>query len=462
MVEALTSRARVYPLAGGLLLWAALTLLVPPIAPALDAEAGRKLGLADAVRMALENNHEVLALKEGLYAREKDVGVARSPLLPRVWLEERYLRTTTPGYAFMSRLNQERITTGDFDPGLLNDPDPIGDFQTTVAVEQPLFLQSALIGFSMSRKEAQAAAVDLKTKKEETAFSVTRAYLMVQSARELVRASAKGIEEAQENARLASLRHKNGLAQYADTLRTATALMESRQRANSARKDLALARESLGLLTAAGERVDAAEGPVVLPFRDFDHYTGTALGRSDLKAASLRTEIARKGVSLAEAGYLPTVGVGAAYQRDDRDTPFGSEGKSWQASAFLRWDLFDGTKREYQRAKAKHLANQAEQSLQAMKQGISYRIREAWLNAEEARMNSELARQALATAEESTRLIRLRYENGLAPLADLLSAQASLEQARAGVVERENAFGTAAATLSFEGGTMLEDLGVGE
>lgn len=77
-------------------------------------------------------------------------------------------------------------------------------------------------------------------------------------------------------------------------------------------------------------------------------------------------------------------------------------------------------------------------------------------------MNSELARQALATAEESTRLIRLRYENGLAPLADLLSAQASLEQARAAVVERENAVGIAAATLSFEGGTMLEDLGVGE
>lgn len=462
MFPALASKAGVYRFAGGLLLWAVLSLPVPPISPALDAEAGLKLGLAEAVRMAFENNHEVLAGKEGLYAREKDIGVARSSLLPRVWLEERYLRTTTPGYAFMSRLNQERITTGDFNPALLNDPDPIGDFQTIVAVEQPLFLPSALVGLSMSRKEAQAATGDLRRKKEETAFSVTRAYLMVQSAREQVRASAKGIEEAQENARLASLRYKNGLAQYADTLRTSTALMEARQRANSARKNLALARETLGLLTAAGGGVDAAEEPAGLPFRDLAHYTNKALDRSDLRAASLRAEIARKGVSLAEAGYLPYLGVGAAYQRDDRGTPFGSEGESWQASAFLRWDLFDGAKREYQRAKARHLAGQADQSLQAMRQGISYRVREAWLNAGEAKMNSELARQALATAEESTRLIRLRYENGLAPLVDLLSAQASLEQARAGVVERENAFGTAAATLSFEGGTMLEDLGVGE
>jgi outer membrane protein len=436
----------------------ALTLGVPLGSRALEPEAGRELSLADAVRMALENNHEILAQREGLLAQEKDAGVARSALLPRVSVEERYLRTTTPGYAFMSRLNQERITAQDFNPDLLNNPDPVGDYQTTIAFEQPLYMQRALLGLSMSKKEALAKSEDLRRKREETAFSVTRAFLLVQSAREYVRAVKKGIEEAEENARIAALRYKNGLGQYADTLRTSTALTEARQRLNAARKNLALARETLGLLTAADVRVDAAGGPVDLPLHDLEYYTQKARTRSDIKAASLRGENARKGIRLAEAGYLPYLGVGGAYQLDDHDTPFGSEGKSWQVSAFLRWDLFDGTRREYERAKARHLAGQADQSLLAMKQGVSYRITEAYLNAEEAGKNSELARQALGTAEEGTRLLRLRYENGLASLADLLGAQSSLEQARAGVVERENAFKTATASLSFEGGTILEDL----
>jgi outer membrane protein len=444
------------------LLGMALILLPPHDVIAQGPEAGTMLSLPDAVRMALENNHELLAQKEGLLAQEKDTGVARSMLLPKVSVEERYLRTTTPGYAFMSRLNQERITSSDFNPDLLNHPDPIDDYQTTVAVEQPLYMQKALIGLSMSKKETQARAEDLRRKKEETAFSVVRAFLMVQSAREYAGAVARGISEAEENARIAGLRYKNGLGHYADTLRTSTALMEARQRSNAANKNLALARETLGLLTAAGGPVDAADGPVDLSLHDLDHYTQKAQARSDIRAASLRGENARKNISLAEAGYLPYLGVGGAYQLDDHDAPFGSEGKSWQVSAFLRWDLFDGTKREYERAKARHLAGQADQSLLAMRQGVSYRIREAYLNVEEAGKNSELARQGLGTAEEGTRLLRLRYQNGLASLADLLSSQASLEEARAGVVGRDNALKTAVASLSFESGTILEDLHVGE
>lgn len=462
MFPVLFTRTGLSRLVPGVVLGMALMVLAPSSSDALEPEAARGLTLVEAVRLALLNNHEVLAQREGLLAQEEEVGVARSWLLPKVSFEERYLRTTNPGYAFMSRLNQERITAQDFNPALLNDPDPINDYQTTIAVEQPLFMRKALLGLSMSKKETQARSEDLKRKREETAFSVTRAFIMVQSSREYVKAMEKGIEEASENARIAALRYRNGLGQYADTLRTATALSEARQRVNAAAKNLALARETLGLLTAADAPVDAADAPADLPFHDPAYYSDKARSRSDVSAASLRSENARKNISLAEAAYLPYLGVGGAYQLDDHDTPFGSEGKSWQVSAFLRWDLFDGTKREYERAKARHLARQADQSLQAMKKGIAYRIREASLNVEEAKKNSELARQAFATATEGTRLLRLRYENGLASLADLLSAQSSLEQARAGVVERDNACRTAAASLSFEGGSILEDLGVGE
>ena len=303
---------------------------------------------------------------------------------------------------------------------------------------------------------------ELKRKQEEVTYQVIRACLMIISAKEYTKAAVQGVKDADEHLRVANLRYNNNLGQYSDTLRASTALMEARQRRNSADKNLSLAKRALGLLLSMTGAVDVSDNTVEFPVKDLSLYLESAESRSDIKAAQLRQENARQNVRMAEAGYFPYLGVGGSYQFNDRSHPFGSEGDSWQVMAFLHWDLFDGTKREYERAKAIHQASQAAQQVAAFKQGVSYRITEAYLNVEEADKNSELAREALKTAEEGARLVRLRYENGLVSLSDILNAQASLEQARAGRVDRENAYRLAVATLSFESGTIMKDLKVGE
>jgi outer membrane protein TolC len=283
---------------------------------------------------------------------------------------------------------------------------------------------------------------------------------MIASAKDYVRAAGQGVEDAREHLRVANLRYNNKLGQYADTLRASTSYTEAMQRRNVADKQLRLAKRALGLLLGTTDSIDVTDANIELPVKDLSLYEEAACSRSDIHAAELRHENARQNIRMAEAGYLPYLGVGGSYQLNDHNRLFGSEGDSWQVMAFLRWDLFDGTKREYERAKAKDLAFQASEQLLAMKQGVSYRIEEAYLDVEEARKNLDLAREASRTAEEGTRLIRLRYENGLSSLADLLSAQTSLEQARAGLVDRKNAYGTAVAALSYESGTILKDLNI--
>jgi outer membrane protein len=417
-----------------------------------------QLTLAEAVARALENNHEIKALKSSSAAGKSDIGIARSALLPRVSLEERYLRTNNPGYAFMSRLNQARIETTDFNPDILNSPSAINDCQSSITIEQPIFVKKALVGLEMSRTESLAREEEVRRKQEEVAFQVVRAGLGVLTAREYVQVATLGVEDAGERLRIAGVRYKNDVGQYADTLRAATSLTESRQRLNTARKNVRLARRALGVLLGTTESPDVRDTAFELTLRELESYTKVADGRGDLRAFALRGENARHNVRMAEAGYFPYVGVGGTYQFNDHNAPFGSEGRSWQVMAFLRWDLFDGTRREYERAKARHQESQAMEHLAAMRKGVSFKIYEAYLNVEEARQNIQLAEEALKTAEEGTRLVKLRYENGLSALSDLLNTQASLEQARAGVVERKNAYKTALAQLSFESGTILQDL----
>jgi len=84
-----------------------------------------------------------------------------------------------------------------------------------------------------------------------------------------------------------------------------------------------------------------------------------------------------------------------------------AEGDSWTVQAFLRWNLFDGLKREHERSKAKLKMSETEERLAFLKKAVSFRVYEAYLNDEEARKTEELAASALRTAEEGKRLVDL-------------------------------------------------------
>ena len=173
-----------------------------------------------------------------------------------------------------------------------------------------------------------------------------------------------------------------------------------------------------------------------------------------------RYETARKNIKAAESAYFPYIGVGGSYQMNDHRKLFGSEGDSWQVSAFLRWELFDGTNREYQRSKAQYQAAEVKEHVNSLREFISFKVHEAYLSVEEAKKNVDLARAALKSAEEGKRLVMSRYENSLSPIVDLLDVQLNLNHARATAVARENAYKLAVINLGYESGTIMKDLNI--
>jgi outer membrane protein TolC len=126
--------------------------------------------------------------------------------------------------------------------------------------------------------------------------------------------------------------------------------------------------------------------------------------------------------------------------------------------ATLRWDFFDGANRESKRKKAHYQAAETAEQLNGLKRFISFKITEAYLAVDEAGKNADLSRSTVQTAEEGRRLVKARFENSLAPLVDLLDVQLSLDQARANLVLRENEFRLAVIRLSYESGTIIQDL----
>jgi len=438
-----------------------LILTLALFGPALAAGAEpRSLSLAEAIELGLKDNPEIKAFRNSVYAEKENIGVARSSLLPKITFEERFMRTTNPTFAFSSKLNQERFAQSDFAIQNLNNPDAINDYQTSVSVEQPLFVKKAYVGLKMARSEYSASLVDLRRKKEAVAFDIVKTYLMVGTAGEFVEVARKGIEDAKEHLRLATLRYDTKVGLYSDVLRASTGLTGAEQQLVSAEKNLNVAMRALGLLIGLTEPVAPAETPVRLALKDINYYNNASLTRSDIRSMEKRYENARNSIDLARSDYFPMLGVGGSYQVNDHRAPFGAEGDSWTVSAFLRWNIFDGTLRSHEASKAGFKAAEAREYLSGLKKSVSFKVYSAYLGAVEAQKKLELAEKALKTAEEGARLVQLRYENSLSPMIDLLDAQLSLDNARAGYTARKNDAQSAIANLCYESGTIFADLDI--
>ena len=81
-----------------------------------------------------------------------------------------------------------------------------------------------------------------------------------------------------------------------------------------------------------------------------------------------------------------------------------------------------------------------------------FRVREAWLRLQEAQAGIGIAEGALAAAEEGVRLVRVRYENGLAPMVTLLDAQTALNKARSDAARAHAGAAAAQGELLFRAG----------
>ncbi len=420
----------------------------------------RKLTLIEAIRIALDENHDLQAAKNALFVHREGVGIARSAFLPKLTFEEKATRTNNPPLSFMMKLNQQRFSQNDFIIDALNNPQPVNDYQTGFFVEQPVFSMKSFVELSIAKNEYAAKSGDYQRTKEEIVFKVVQAYLRAHTAREYLAVAQKGVEDAREHLRIAEARYNNDLGLYSDCLRARTALAEAEQILTSSEKEYSVAKKWLGLLLASPESIDIVDENLSLTVKDLDYYKDISLTRKDLTAMKIRYETARKNITAAESAYLPYIGVGGSYQMNDHRNLFGTEGDSWQVSAFLRWELFDGANREFQRSKAQYQASEVKEHINSLREFISFKVHEAYLAVEEAGKNVDLAHAALKSAEEGKRLVMSRYENSLSPIVDLLDVQLNLNHARTAAVAQENAYRLAVISLEYESGTIMKDLNI--
>ena len=188
-------------------------------------------------------------------------------------------------------------------------------------------------------------------------------------------------------------------------------------------KQVHSARSGLGLLTGSGP----VEGPLATSLEPITTAPlPTTAYRGDLIAADLQAKAAGEGAKAARGNTLPEVGLelGAGTLHHS-----WSEKGNWNwAAVGVKWKVFSAP--DVAKAKAARAQERAAIEMRNFKQQqAEHEVRVAKEAVIAAGAKYSAAKEALAAAEESKRLREARHKEGLAPLIDVLDAEAAIQGA---------------------------------
>lgn len=426
--------------------WLLLAGLVPS-----PAAAQAPLTLSDAIARARLRSPDAGSSAAAAREAAERVTQARAAFLPRVDLTESWQRSDQPVFVFSSLLSQRRFTMANFAIDALNHPDAIDNFRTAIVAEQPLLnapSHSALGAAEIGQQIADARRAQVA---QDLAVAVTAAFGRALTAIEARKTAAAALESARADRELASNRRDAGLVTDADVLALdvfAARAQEQEIRATAeertARAELnALIGEPLAVVFALDPHAVAA----TIDTADLVTLETEALGhRPEVLIATLEERLGATTVDGARAAYLPSVSAQGGWEFNGGT--WTDRSSSWMVGALARVNLFRGFADKARLAEAREHVIRLGQQRRKAEDNARVDVYGAAARLDAARASVAVGRAAAAQARESRRIVRDRYDTGLADVTALLRATESVVQAEAQQASAE--IGVLIATAALE------------
>jgi outer membrane protein TolC len=395
------------------------------------------LALDDAVRRAIAKSPVVAAAEEGLNGAEAREGKSLSALMPRVDFEESYLRSDQPVAVFGSKLNQRQFTMEDFAIDRLNNPESTDNWRTKFTVTQPLFRGGQLHRNRTIRQlERKASEWDVEGTKAQVGFRTIEAYWGLSLARESEKVADMALKTSEESLRQIELLFNEGSVVRSDLLSAKVQKAGFQDQLVKARGKTRLAERALKVLI--GESEDRVwevvtlcpPGPEQIPDLNTEELLNAAKEtRPEFVGLKVLWHSATAAVKAAQGNFLPTLGLEASYEWNSESFASDQEG-SYLLGLGVQWNLFKGLADKADLMEAKSGQEMIRQELRGLEDRLILEIEEAVVAVTTGRESLLVTRERVSQAEESLRIIRKRYGEGLTNVVELENAELLVSSSR--------------------------------
>ena len=432
IIQGSSCKSTVFAVSLGLLLMLMLSV-------AVYSYAAESLTLDQAIDTALRNNPGLKAADAQIEVADAGVLRSVSGFLPRVTASETWTRTNNPLMALGTKLNQEIVTPADFNPAVINDPDLISNYNTRLAVMQPVFSGGKeYIGRKQARLAREASVQDRERTRQETIYNVVKAYYGVLLAEELHKVALQSLETSEANVNLAQARYTSGAALQSDLLRAKVQRAEVREMVTRSRNGVRLATAALNFAMGVPQGIEN-DYSGTLSAQDVKTDINAVLDeaaakRPDLMSMELNLRNAEKSVTMARSDYMPNLNLMG--QMDwNSDKIAGTDAKSWAVMAVLQWNLFDGLVTRSKVKEALATSSRMKSLEEQTRSGIELQVRQAYYNLTASLDRISASASAVQEAEEGLRIVQKRYETGMTTFVDVLGAESALIRARTNALQ---------------------------
>ena len=398
-----------------------------------------RLTVKQALDKAFTHDLEYRAVQKEARISEAQARQASGELWPSLTLESSL---------FLTDVKEEYSLSLPLSPGeVVIAPEMARIQKNSITLVQPLFYGGRLINRrALYRIGAEAAARRLEGSARDLVLNVQELYWtlvkldhgekVLDKTRELILSHQSDVETF----------FTEGLATKVDLLRVKERLsridLEIIENRNRREKTALQLKEILGL---------SVEDDII-PVSQIEKTTGdlpaesrcveTALSANDLLAeAGLAVEAARYKEKIARGDFSPKAALVAAYHYDRPNTSLqplrNTYQESWEVGLSLSFDLFSGGKKFARAAEASLSADRSRLLYEKTRQNLESTVRVLYRDFQARGQALEAARRNAEEAEESFRMTRALYQEGMAVNSDVLDGEAAFTEARMRVLNAQ-------------------------
>lgn len=426
----------------------------------LAARAQEPLTLRQAIDRALGQNPAVAAVRADDQAAQAAASLARTQFLPQLGFTEDISRGNDPVYAFGTRLRQRQFTQADFALNALNFPQPIGNFSTRLSGQWLAFdsfkTQREIHRADLFRESASSSAQAVD---QQIVFRVVAAYQQVLYAQREIAVAEHEQETAAALLGSVDEHVKAGLAVESDRMSSEVNAAARKEELIAAQGDLELAwaalREAMGAPDLKATELKPIE-PHAFPQGALEEEMATAAKtRPDLRALGEAQSAQASAVGAAKSDFGPRVSAYGNWE-EDRTSFGGSGGNNWVAGVQISVDILPIGKRA-QLARETAAKQKMDAQVAASEQHLRLEVSQAHIHRQTAALQLETARAAMDQSAESLRILKNRYDAGLATITDLLRAEDAERESQSNYWRAVYGNAAAYAELLYATGTLTPD-----
>lgn len=394
-----------------------------------SAFAQENLTLQQAIQTALGKNIDVLRAQNTMQSQQANLTSAYGTLLP-----------TVSASASWSRRGSS------FDPTPFIPSGVSASGSTSAGIDASVTLFDGFrntSNLSQAQNLASSSEYDLQKQKQTIVLAVQQGYLTVLRNHQLLKVAQDNLKQSQEQLARITESNKVGAVAKADLYRQQVQTANDELSVISAQSNYDNSKYDLLYVLSLDvnkeytfddqdvlAQVENADSTYKNEMNDYQEMVKQALAtRPDYLSSKLATDVAASSVTIARAGYYPTLSLNGGYGIGGTNFSNISDVKSWNVGLSLRLPLFSGFQTSASIQTNSLNYEYAQQNLEQAKRKVEKDLRTALLNLETAKKRLDVSAKNVLSADEDRRIAEERYNLGSNTLLDLLVARANYTQA---------------------------------